>query len=273
MSIKSILCAYSGDPAKGSGLRHALRLAQHHDAYLTGVAKMGGLAFLHRHFSAQVPESVRDQLEANGRKTLAEISDRFMAMARAAELGDRAEFVELDPKTDGPIAAFARAFDLVVIGHHTGAPYEDEYAAHPDLIALRSGRPVLIVPDRYDSATTSAGDVIVAWDGKRAATRALVAAMPILEDGARVTLLSVGTTPRNTSRLQQTIARHGVTVEALTVPQQGSIATTLLSHATDQNANLILMGAFEHSKFSHDFIGGATTDALNDTQIPLLMAH
>lgn len=273
MSIKTILCAYSGDPNQGSGLRHAIRLAQRHGAALTGVAKTGGIGFMHRHLPAQLPQSVRDQLDANGREMLAGIAARFVEITGDAGLGDRADFVELDPKTDGPIAAFARAFDITVIGHHAGAPLEDDYGSHPDLIALRSGRPVLIVPQGFQAVSAEKANVMVAWDGKRAATRALTAAMPILEDGAQVTLLSVGETPRNTARLVDTIQRHGVDVQALSVPKDMTVARTLAHHAAELGVDLIVMGAFEHSKFSHDIIGGATTDLIADATVPVLMAH
>ncbi|MEX3017939.1 universal stress protein [Gymnodinialimonas hymeniacidonis] len=273
MSLKSILCAYSGDPEKGGGLRYAINLAKHHDAHLTGVAKTGGLGFLHRQLPAQLPESIRAQLDANGREVMANTAKRFRDMVAEAGLSDRSEFVELDPKTDGPIASFARAFDLSVIGHYPGAPYEDDYAAHPDLIALRSGRPVLIVPQDAVEPDHSTRNITIAWDGKRAATRALVAALPLFDPEAQVTLLSIGKTPRNTERFLETLARHNVQSNAETVWQDGTIADTLLTKARSSGADLLVMGAFEHSKFSHDIIGGATTDVLAIADVPVLMAH
>jgi len=273
MTIKTILCAYSGDPNQGSGLRHAIRLANRHEADLVGVAKTGGLGFLHRQFSAHLPRAILDQLDANGRDVLAGVADRFQEITRASGLGDRAEFVELDPRIDGPIDAFARAFDLIVIGHHSGAPYEDDYGAHPDLIALRSGRPVLVVPQGYEGPNATKSNVLVAWDGKRAATRALVAAMPMLEDGAQISLLTVGETPANTARLARTMERHGNTVTATSAPFSGSLAKTIADQAGQFSADLVVMGAFEHSKFSHDLVGGATTDVLTTANIPILMAH
>ncbi|WP_166416780.1 universal stress protein [Cochlodiniinecator piscidefendens] len=273
MSIKSILCAYSGDPSKGSGLRHAGRLAKRHGAHLTGVAKRGGIGFLHRQLPAHLPGQVIAQLDANGQKTMADTKARFLEMAVEEGLGDRAEFVELDPKANGPIASFARTFDLVVIGHHLGAVYEDDYASNPDLIALRSGRPVLVVPERHEVPESSVADVLVAWDGKRAATCAVAAAMPILKQGAKVALLSVSRTPRNTDWLVQTLSKHRVVATAVTVDQNGSVAETVLAYSKSKEVNLIVMGAFEHSKFSHDIVGGATTDVLRETQVPVLLAH
>lgn len=271
MSIKSILCAYSGEEAKGNGLRHAIRIAQHHDAFLTGVVRHGR-SYLHRQFSAQLPASVLEQLEEQERDRIADIAARFAHVVGAAGHGESAQFVDLDPEVDGPLAEFSRAFDLVVTGNHSSARHEDHLSAHPDLIALRSGRPVLVVPDGYQ-ADALADHAIVAWDGKRASTRALVAAMPVLEEKAKVTLLTVGETPRNTDRLLDTISRHGILATALSVPKRGSVAATLLTEGERLGAKLIVIGAFEHSKFSHDVVGGVTTDILRKASVPVLMAH
>ena len=272
MSIKSILCAYSGDPEQGSGLRYAIQLAKRFDAHLTGVAKAGGIGFLHRQFEAHLPASVIAQLDENGRQMLHGIAERFMEKTAQAGLGAHAHFVELDPQRDGRIASFARAFDLTVIGQPTASAHEDDYAAHPDLVALRSGRPVLTVPQAYDQGT-DAPKVVVAWDGKRAATRAMATAMPILESGAQVTLVTVGDTPRNTDLHLETLTRHGAVSSAMKVEYAGNLGETIVTQAEQMGANLILMGAFEHSKFSHDIVGGVTTDILERARVPVLMAH
>ena len=97
--------------------------------------------------------------------------------------------------------------------------------------------------------------------------------MPVLEEKAKVTLLSVGETPRNTDRLAATISRHGIDVTALCVPKRGSVAATLMAESEGLGAKLVVIGAFEHSKFSHDIVGGVTTELLRKTRVPVLMAH
>lgn len=271
MSIKSILCAYSGDPQKGSGLANAIRIAKHHDAHLTGVVRHG-LSFLHRQFSVHLPTSILDQLKANEQRQLKDIAERFRQITREAGWAERSQFIDLEPGRDGPLTEFSRAFDLVVMGNHTFTQHDEHLSPHPDLLALRSGRPVLVAPQGYQ-AEGIATHALVAWDGERAATRALVAATPLIENKAQVTLLSVGETPRNTSYLVQTLERHGVQVSAHTTPARGSVAQTIVQETQRVGAGLIVMGAYEHSKFSHDLRGGVTTDILDQTDVPVLMAH
>lgn len=271
MQIKSILCAYSGDAAQGSGLKHAIRLAKHHDAHLTGVLRHGRSAIAER-YAAQLPENLLEILDTADADHIVEVAKRFNETVATEGIADRAEFVELDPNLEGSLASFAHAFDIVVTGVHSEAANEAHLAAHPDLLALRSGRPVLVVPNGYD-AVELADRAVVAWDGKRSAARALGDAMGILADKSHVTLLSVGETPRGIDRVTANMARHGIKVDARTANRRGSIADTILEEAKSDGAKLLVMGAFEHSKFAHDVFGGVTTDVIRDATVPVFMAH
>lgn len=271
MQIKSILCAYSGDAARGAGLRHAVKLARHYDAHLTGVLRHGR-SMLEDRYAAHMPKAMLGQLRDADKAHIDEIAGRFAAAAEAGGLSQAFEFLEIDPARDGSLSAFAHAFDLIVTGVHSDAFNEAHLAAHPDVLALKSGRPVLIVPDGYE-AEGLADRAVVAWDGKRSAARALGDAMGILAEKSHVTLLSVGNTPRGTERMLANMERHGVTVDARCVARKGSVASTILSEAQADDAKLIVMGAFEHSKFAHDLFGGVTTDVIAKADVPVFMAH
>lgn len=272
MQVRSILCAYSGDAARGSGVRHAIRLAKHHKAHLTGVLR-NGQSMLEERYGTHIPEALLKDLRAADAQHVAEIAERFLAIARESGLGeDEAEFVGVNPSTDGPLTAFAHAYDLIVTGVNTDASTDAHLSPHPDILALKSGRPVLVVPDGFE-AEGLADRALVAWDGKRSAARALGDAMRILAEKTHVTLLSVGATPGGTDRMLANMRRHGITVDARTVERRGSVADTIFAEAKRDGAKLIVMGAFEHSKFSHDLFGGVTTDVIAQATVPVFMAH
>lgn len=271
MTWKSILCAYSGDATRGSGLRHAVKLARHCDAYLTGVLRHGPFQRA-QNFAQRIPDHLLAPLKEADDKLVEEIIERFRTTVASGGLTERSEFVELDPAADGLLSEFAHGFDLIVTGAHGEIASEAHLSANPDMIALRSGRPVLVVPNGFEGDGL-AERALVAWDGKRAATRALSDAMTILAEKSAVTLLSVGETPKGTERVMTNMRRHGVEVTAKTVNRRGSIAETILDEANHAGAKLIVMGAFEHSKFSHDLFGGVTTDVIDKTEVPVLMAH
>ena len=272
MAVRNILCAYSGESAKGSGLRHAIRLAKHHDAWLTGVLRHGR-PVISKRFSHQIPQELIDFVDQKDAELVDAVSARFTEEAAAAGLTEQAEFVDLDPGSRTPLSEFARSFDLIVTGHHVYEPTEEHLVANPDLVALRSGRPVLVVPDSYD-AEGLAERAIVAWDGKRASARAIGDAMEVLMEKGEVTLLSVGSAfPDGTDRMRLNLERHGVAVRTELRPRNGSIAQTIVDAAMERDARLIVTGAFEHSKFTHSILGGVTTEIQNLSTVPVFMSH
>ncbi len=272
MSIKCILSAYSGDASKGSGLRYAQMLAKHHGAWLTGVLRHNQ-SELERTLRSHVPQQFLTSFFEAEKARIDEVSVRFHKSVTQAGLADKSDFVDLSAQDGMPLSEFARSFDLIVTGVHSRAENEEHLSANSDLIALRSGRPVLVIPDAYASDSL-AEHALVAWDGKRSSARAIGDAMPALEEKAKVTVLSVGTKKvPGTDTLLRNLGRHGIDADFLLKPRQGSIAGTILSVAGDVSAKLVVMGAFEHSKFSHDVFGGVTTDVIQKSDIPVLLSH
>ena len=130
-----------------------------------------------------------------------------------------------------------------------------------------------------DYRTARLGDhAAVAWDGKRSAARALADAMLILENKARVTVVTVGARPPAPAPegrdLMAHLARHGTPAEALHVAPEGrTVGRALLDACAGIGAGLLVMGAYEHSKFGEDLIGGVTNEVMRRAPIPVLMAH
>ncbi|MEM7670052.1 MAG: universal stress protein [Pseudomonadota bacterium] len=119
---------------------------------------------------------------------------------------------------------------------------------------------------------------LLAWDGRRAAARALSDAMALLESSVAVTVLTIGTGPaaeRAEGRdVVSHLERHGVSVDWRNVanPPAG-IAKCILDIADETAAGMLVMGAYEHSKFSEDLLGGVTNTVFRDAKVPILTAH
>ncbi len=272
MSIKNILAAYGGKTRAAGALRHAIRIAAHSDAWITGVIGHGTSTF-ERQFDAQMNDALRRELRKLDSKRVEDIKARFESAI--AQFGDpaRAEFVDLEDTEVKDISAYARLFDLVVIGNPAELPSDSHLSANPDRIALQSGRPVLIVPEDYKSEKL-ADHALIAWDGQRSAARAVGDAMPVLEEKPEVTVLTIGTSsPPGTDRLMINLARHGIRADLQIRPREGSTGRSILTAAEEISAKVIVMGAFEHSKFAHDLFGGVTTDVMRHTKVPVFMSH
>lgn len=274
MSFKNLLLAFSGEAAFEASLEHAIKLAHYHDAWLTAIMRNGSSVF--DRLGAGLPAHLRDQLrEAESADTAATIA-QFQSATAAAGLGERSEFIRPDAMGDTLPSAFARNYDLVITGFQSDIPGEEHHVVSPDMVALKSGRPVLVVPNSY-SAPVLSDHALLAWDGQRSAARALGDAMDILEGKRRVTVLTVGNHPLPepvNGGLLTHLERHGIDAEHLhRPPNTGSIAQVIEDTADEIGARLIVMGAYEHSKFSQDVFGGVTHEVLKTARVPVFMSH
>ena len=150
----------------------------------------------------------------------------------------------------------------------------------PQRLAIESGRPVLLIPN-VGSYPTIGKRVAVAWNGSREAARATFDALPILKAADSVLVLTVNEPARQGEPQEipgadicQALARHGVKCEARTsINARIGIGNELLSRLADESADMLVMGAYGHSRFREFVFGGATRDLLQHMTVPVLMSH
>ena len=173
-----------------------------------------------------------------------------------------------------------RSCDLIIASQRDRswdfAPLMDE----PERLAIESGRPVLMVPHSGRFATFGRR-VTVAWNGRREAARAVFDALPLLVAAEDVRIVwvnpqkeapRVGDVP--TAEIATALARHGVKCVAATSFAPGlHVSDTLLSGLTDDSSDLLVMGAYGHTRFREFVFGGATRDILEHMTVPVLMSH
>jgi nucleotide-binding universal stress UspA family protein len=175
------------------------------------------------------------------------------------------------------IAREARAADLVIIGRERGL--HDPYRS-PDAgaLLLRTGRPVLIVPPGVDALTGRR--VIVAWKDTREARRAVADALPLLHRADEVVVVEVcglGEEQDCQYRLRdvaQYLAHHRVAAVGERVrPAEATTANALLRLAEEEGADLIVAGAYGHSRLGEWLFGGMTQDLLANSPVCCLFSH
>ena len=206
--------------------------------------------------------------------------ERFLDIAEKA--GVHAEWRMAAGQVSRIVTLHARYADLTVVGK--GSAAEPDRFPHPDLAAdltMSCGRPVLVVPNsgRFDGV---GGHVSVCWNASREATRAVNDAMPLLRQAEKVVVLSVnphrpsggdhGENPNADIALH--LARHGVNAEAANTVADGiAVSDIVLSHVSDRGIDLIVSGAWGHSRMREWAFGGMTESLLRDTTVPALMSH
>lgn len=274
MALKDILVAFDGSDAADGALTAGLDLAGRHGAHLTGCFPYSPPAVLEG-TQGWLSRTMSDEFERIARRIEDEARQGVAHRFRQRSGGESAllHWLELRGPADKVITKAARHFDLTIIAAPGGA----EAPIHADIVALRSGRPVLVVPGAAASRPVTARHLLIAWDGKRAAARSLGEAIQLLGTPGRATLLRVGdadeAADRWLDRLRLHLERHGVTASVEVRATGRSVAQTILDTAGSTGADLLVMGAYEHSKFSEDILGGTTHDVLARTPLPVFMAH
>lgn len=168
-----------------------------------------------------------------------------------------------------------RYADLIVVGQ--GYADDERYNTVAEELLMGSGRPVLLVPS-YGKFPTIGERVLIAWNRTREAARAVHDALPLLTQAKAVRIMEVNP-DRDASHLAGAdlalhLARHGVKAEAgSTSAEDIRTGDVLLSRAADLGADLLIMGAYGHSRFREYAFSGTTLHVLRHMTIPTLMSH
>jgi nucleotide-binding universal stress UspA family protein len=191
------------------------------------------------------------------------------------------EFQTTAEEAVSALVRFARYADLLVIGQRDpteehSSVEEGQLAAS---VALACGRPVLVAPFAGPSHVPPRR-VLVAWSSSRESMRAVTDALPLLRGAEKVTVLSVNApdtdadAPVAGAACAHYLARHGITVEASSdAGIEIDVGNYLLSRAADLSADLIVMGAYGHSRMREWALGGVTRTMLQHMTVPVLLSH
>jgi nucleotide-binding universal stress UspA family protein len=175
------------------------------------------------------------------------------------------------------LVEYARLRDLTIVPVPDGDSLQHSYA---EAVIFGSGRPVLITSEeRGHSDEFKLNTVVVAWDFSRPAARAVADALPVLEKAKLVRIVTVTKeklidTKRSSEELAKHLAHHGVEVVLDKVDAGGrSIGSVLEGYVASTNANLLVMGAYGHSRVREFILGGATKSILSRPPVPVLLSH
>jgi nucleotide-binding universal stress UspA family protein len=224
-----------------------------------------------------VPALVKNEMKKSADNAKAALE----AFCKLAE--DRGVFQDelyercLTSEVPGVIIDYARLRDLTIVPI-PDSDYTERWLA--ESVIFGAGRPIIVLPDRSRWRRPVALDrIVVAWDFSRNASRALADALPILKQAEHAYVTTVTNektfdTRRSGSEVGKYLARHGVEVTIDAVDADGrDIGSTLEAHVTLRDADLLVMGAYGHSRFREFVLGGATRSILGRPPIPTFLSH
>lgn len=273
MSYRSILIYTGAAPDGDKHLKIAADLARSFEASLTGISAGFPRPPLYFTGMSPAPDLIaleREQIEAD-LKVARELFDKATA-GFGLKTRWRA-FVEIPGFT---VAAAANAVDLVILTGSDADHAFDEYRAPaPGDLLMRLGRPLLLLPPK--TAALNIRRVLVAWKDTREARRAIADALPFLKRADAVTLLHI----RERSEDDGSIADARTFLQGHDIAANIEVANLKEEAAVDQlvgfagriQADLIVAGAYGHSRLREWIFGGVTRGLLGECPLPRLLSH
>ena len=276
MKIRDVVVHLDANLGCSTSVDIAMQLAIEHRAHITGLYTHWALV-MPPHAEVPIPAAVIKDMEAHERERRGEVKSEFLHALE--QHGAKGEWCSEEGDPVKALALRARRSDLVVCGQ-TGES-SDQPGIEPiaDQVALQCGRPVLVVPTTPDVKHVGKR-ILIAWNGSKEAARAINDAMPLLLHAEQIKIVAVnmGTSAERDDAactdMVQHLARHDV-VAILEKLDSGelSVGELLLRRIADDNADLLVMGAYGHSRFKEMIFGGVTHRILRALPIPVLLSH
>jgi nucleotide-binding universal stress UspA family protein len=184
-----------------------------------------------------------------------------------------ATWAEQTGEIEAVVTRRGRLSDLIVVPRP--APGSVQAQRCFDAAVFGSAHPTLVVSEKLPLDMTD--HVMIAWNGSLEASRAVLGAMPLLHLAGRVSIFAApqydveGVDPAD---LAESLSWHGIRAHPVVgAKNEHATGAALVSAAAEQQATLIVMGAYTHSRLRQSFLGGVTRHLLAHAPVPLLMSH
>ena len=288
MAIKDILVQVDGGKSAPARYAAGIELARTHSAHLTGLCLAIESGIPVTMLGIVPAEAIAAQREVAREQGETVIAQFRLALERAGISGEgRIVQVRAFEAVDVFIQ-HSRHSDLIILGQQDPSDSLPVAQTFPADVLMGCGRPGIVIP--YIGTSPEFGrHVLVAWDGGREAARAANDAMPLLERAHSVTVLSVNPDLSSEGKrdpcadISLHLARHGVKVTAARtiarattlghVILETSVSDVILADIADNGIDLLVMGAYGHSRLREWVLGGVTRDLLAHMTVPVFLSH
>ncbi|WP_299985301.1 universal stress protein [uncultured Ruegeria sp.] len=253
--------------AEGQGA-HAEALCLGVDRSQTGYYYAGANALILQETLSRA-NAEADEILAYAQDYLGKSGIRWSAENGVAQIADLGRHV----------ARRARFSDLVILPRPYGKDRNAESEPIVEAAMFEGHAPVLLVPDDVEPIS-SPKTVMVGWNESIEAMRAIRRALPFLKQAELARIVVIDPPRHGPDRsdpgglLSQMLARHGVKCEIDVLSKTMTRVSDILNrHAADTEADMIVMGAYGHSRFREAILGGATRNMLEQSEVPVFLAH
>jgi nucleotide-binding universal stress UspA family protein len=270
MSIKDIIVYVDNDKDCETRLETASSLCKTFEAQLTGLYLLQKIS-IPAYAGAYMPVEV---FEANDEETI-KLRDKAEAVftARSESVNISGHFSAVEGDVSTALNQYSRYADLLVVPQRKSDRLDfNPYYQLPDVL-LGAACPVLLLPDNHPPVLPPE-TALLAWDGKRECARALKAAMPMLSQVKKIDVVSVNCEEDDATQIANHIGRHGIEAKVHSLrDNHNNIGAFLINQAASLGSQMIIMGAYGHSRIRELMLGGTTRHILEHVELPVLFSH
>lgn len=274
MDYKTILTHAGADAASNARVELAMRIAEMFEATVYGVAALPWLPIVYGPEYGRTSLSLAEDLR---RECLDHLEAARVAFETRASVASRAFlWSSIENYPSDALLWAAQGADLVV-ADRSAKPEQDSLTAFPADLVMATGLPVLLISDELRSI--QAERVVVAWKNTREARRAVSDALPFLRRAVETHLVQIAHEPElesvraDLNQAAGRLARQGIGVHTHALTESSDVCEALEAFAKNKGADLIVLGAYGHSRLRELVFGGVTQRFLNRGAFHVLMSH
>lgn len=250
-------------------------LAQRFDASVTGIVACQPMPMVYG--DGFVPAALFEQDSELIEKQMKEAEAEFRSLlqARAERLAWRHSVTP--GSLSDYIAGEARHADLIITGVASKDLFDTSRSVNTGDLIMQAGRPVLVVPGTTGQLKLER--MVVGWRDSRETRRAIADALPLLKQATHVSVAEIAAEndmPAARAHVADVAAwlqGHGIVAQAVASPSSGDDAASLYTIAQDLGADIIVAGAYGHSRLREWALGGVTRDFLLRADCCSLLSH
>ena len=279
--LRTILVPFNNTQPNAAAIDAAKRIAEGEGAYIEGAYSRQVLPIIAGE-GITLPGDYLAAFEEEGRQQAAIareafeslIAERGIPLKSLESEGLRAGWTEMMGTGPEGLGEYARVFGISVL-HRDLSSGDMDWKSTAEALLFESGRPLLLVSD--DVPQTIGKRVLVAWNGSTETARALSAARPLLGRSEAVRVLSVDggmVSGPDVNMITAHLSASGFHAHSKMADSAGAtVGQTIVSEAKEFGADLIIKGAFTHSRLRQLVFGGPTSEIFNHAVCPVILCH
>lgn len=288
MAIYNILVPVTGHRECEAAINASMLLAKRFGSHVVGLHvkgnPLGRLPFIEESLALRginrefenlrrnvwhTEDAARTQFETSRQQHAVPVAEAPRPRSKAT-----ASFQITARRSANTLSETARIFDLVVMPA-TGANNNEDPLQSLKGVLIDSGRPVLVAPENLPS--TIGERIFIAWNRSAQSARAVAAAGVFIDTASWITIGHVGTGAKTgpaAEELAYSLSWRGIEADLCHIEPEGTpVGELLLKHVEKLGSDLLVMGAYSHSRMRELILGGVTQHVLRNASVPVLMVH